>query len=92
MASQKSAYELTREWREAIVSRLDKLDVGHDSLNKICVDIRLQLQRLVEIDGVKVKVETLDGKIRSLEDSRLKLVTVLAVVQVLIAIAFKLWK
>lgn len=70
----KSVSDLSKEWRDTVVKRLDKMD-------ETCTDIRLTLSKLTEIDAVNKKVEALESKIRSLEDSRLKAVTMFAVIQ-----------
>lgn len=54
----------------------------------MCQDIRLQLHKLVEIDGVKVELADMKKQVRSLEDFKLKAVTILAVVQTVLFIAW----
>lgn len=88
MSSPKSVYDLNKEWRELIVQRLDKLDEGHKELSGVCQDIRLQLHKLLEIDGVKTLVASLGDKVRVLEDFKLKTITIIAVVQTLLFVGW----
>lgn len=84
----KSVFDLTKEWRDQIVQRLDSLDEGHKEVSGMCNEIRLQLHKLVEIDGLKGIVKELENKVRSLEDSRLRAITVFAVVQAVLFIGW----
>lgn len=79
---------MERDWRASILQRLDKLDLGYKEVGDMCNEIRLQLHKLVEIDGLKGIVSELERKVRSLEDSRLKAITIFAVIQ---AVLFICW-
>lgn len=82
----KSIYDMTREWRDSVVNRLDKLDKSYGELKDVCHEIKVSLTRLTELDGVKDQMAEFEKKIRPLEDFKLKSITVIAVAQVVLFI------